>query len=206
MGRRHPLAESSGPAEEAPGPGLLSGAGLAAGRLDGPVAAGLSGAALAVLGLDAPELAGPELSGAVLAGGELDGAVLAGGGPVGAVLAGGGVVLGRLGLEELGPGLADGLAQVVGPGLAALACAEPDGLGLGTWAVPAWGALEGLGLAGPVVAADGLAGLVLAGLGLAGFVVAGGVLAGLLVPAGLVAGGDMARADPPGVQLAPGCP
>ena len=194
----------------------------AAGGLDGPVPAGLSGAVLAVLGL-----AGPEVSGAVLDGGGLDGAVLAGGGPAGAVLAGGGLELGGPGLEELGLGLAAGLAQGVGLGLAALApaCVAPDGLGLGlglgAGAVPAWGGLEELELAGPVLAglvlaAGGLAGLVLAGLGLAGLVLAGGglaglvltggVLAGLLVPAGLVPGGGTARADAPGVQLAAGCP
>jgi hypothetical protein len=182
------------------------------------VPAGLSGAVLAVLGL-----VGPEVAGAVLAGGGLDGAVLAGGGPAGAVLAGDGLELGGLGLEELGLGLAAWLAQGVGLGLAALApaCVAPDGLGLGTGAVPAWGGLEELELAGPVVAglvlaAGGLAGLVLTGLGLAGLVTAGGglaglvltggVLAGLLVPAGLVPGGGTARADVPGVQLAAGCP
>jgi hypothetical protein len=102
----------------------VAGAGLAAGGPDGPVLpvpvpslpvlAGLTALELDESGLDD----GPVLAGAVLAGGGPDGAVLAGGG---------------LGLEDLGLGLAAGLAQGVGPGLAALALAdvEPGGLGLG---------------------------------------------------------------------------
>jgi hypothetical protein len=130
---RHPLAESSGPAEVGLSPGSVAGAGLAVGGPDGPVLpvpvpslpelAGLTALELDESGLDDA----PELAGAVLAGG---GAVLAGGGLAGAVLAGGG-----LGLEDLGLGLAAGLAQGVEPGLAALAFAfadvEPGGLGLG---------------------------------------------------------------------------
>ena len=124
---RHPLAESPGPAEVGLSPGSVAGAGLAAGGPDGPV--------LPVLVLSLPVLAGlPALEldesglddGPGLAGGGLTGGVP--GGLAGAVLAGDG-----LGLEDLGLGLAAGLAQDVGLGLAGLTLAdvEPGGLGLG---------------------------------------------------------------------------
>jgi hypothetical protein len=125
---RHPLTESSGPAEVGLSPGSVAGAGLAAGGpvlpepvLSLPVLAGLTALELDESGLDD----GPGLAGTVLAEGGLAGAVL--GGLAGAVLAGGG-----LGLEDLGLGLAAGLAHDVGLGLAPLALAdvEPGGLGL----------------------------------------------------------------------------
>jgi hypothetical protein len=70
---RHPLAESSGPAEVGLSPGSVAGAGLAAGGPDGPVLpvpvlslpvlAGLTALELDESGLDD----GPGLAGAVLA-------------------------------------------------------------------------------------------------------------------------------------------